>query len=119
MRSSQQRIDCTANSAVSLVIPTLTKPALAVISYTPLKQSRDRRDPRSAPRPPQTSAAPARPASNLPCPIAGESRLRRSCDRPTPVRQKQESTKPESIRRTTGHPTHHRPIAIQLLFEVS
>src|SRR5581483_10828350 len=27
--------DCTANSAVSLVIPTLTKPALAVISYTP------------------------------------------------------------------------------------
>src|SRR5215204_1203148 len=35
MRSSQQRIDCTANSAVSLVIPTLTKPALAVTSYTP------------------------------------------------------------------------------------
>ncbi len=26
------RIDCTANSAVSLVIPTLTKPALAVTS---------------------------------------------------------------------------------------
>src|SRR5579864_9434568 len=30
-----QRIDCTANSAVSLVIPTLTKPALANMSYTP------------------------------------------------------------------------------------
>jgi hypothetical protein len=35
MRSSQQRIDCTANSAVSLVIPTLTNPVLAVTSYTP------------------------------------------------------------------------------------
>ena len=32
---SQQRIDWTANSAVSLVIPTLTYPALAVTSYTP------------------------------------------------------------------------------------
>ena len=39
MRSSQQRIDCTANSAVSLVIPTLTKPALAVI---PVCRSADR-----------------------------------------------------------------------------
>src|ERR1700720_661984 len=35
MRASKQRIDCTANSAVSLVIPTLTKPTLAVTSYTP------------------------------------------------------------------------------------
>jgi hypothetical protein len=35
MRSSQQRIDCTANSAVSLVIPTLTKAELAATSYTP------------------------------------------------------------------------------------
>jgi hypothetical protein len=32
MRSRQQRIDRTT---VSLVIPTLTKPALVVISYTP------------------------------------------------------------------------------------
>ena len=31
MRSRQQRIDRTTNSAVSLVIPTLTKPALVVI----------------------------------------------------------------------------------------
>jgi hypothetical protein len=29
MRWSQQRIDCRANSAVSLAIPTLTKPAFA------------------------------------------------------------------------------------------
>src|SRR5580700_8635806 len=35
VRSSQQRIDCTANSAVSLVIPTLTNPVLVVTSYTP------------------------------------------------------------------------------------
>src|SRR5271156_2360048 len=33
--SSQRRIEATANSAVSLVIPTLTQPALAVTSYTP------------------------------------------------------------------------------------
>jgi hypothetical protein len=32
MRSSQQRIEATANSAVSLVTPTLTKPASAVTS---------------------------------------------------------------------------------------
>src|SRR6516164_1284975 len=35
MRSRQQPIAATANSAVSLVMPTLTKPALAVTSYTP------------------------------------------------------------------------------------
>jgi hypothetical protein len=35
MRSCHQRIHRTMNSAVSLVIPTLTKPALVVISYTP------------------------------------------------------------------------------------
>ena len=33
--SSQRRIEATANSAVSLVIPTLTQPASAVTSYTP------------------------------------------------------------------------------------
>jgi hypothetical protein len=32
MRSSQHRIDSTANSAVSLEMPTLTNPALAVTS---------------------------------------------------------------------------------------
>jgi hypothetical protein len=35
MHSRQQRVDRTTNSAVSLVIPTLTKAALVVISYTP------------------------------------------------------------------------------------
>jgi hypothetical protein len=32
MRRCQHRIDCTANAAVSLVMPTLTKPVLAVTS---------------------------------------------------------------------------------------
>jgi hypothetical protein len=35
MRSRRQRIDRMTNSAVSLVIPALTKAALVVISYTP------------------------------------------------------------------------------------
>jgi hypothetical protein len=63
-------------------------------------KSQDRLDLRRAPRRPQKAVALARQAASRPCPTADESRPRRSCNRATPIRPRQESTIPESIRRT-------------------
>jgi hypothetical protein len=60
--------------------------------------SPNRRWPRRLARPRQTAAVLARRAASQPRPIAAEWRPHRSCDRLTPVRQKQESPGPESIR---------------------
>src|SRR6266849_6368859 len=108
MRSSQQRIDCTANSAVSLVIPTLTKPALAVTSYTPLEgraAKARRRDGARDPCPPLSAGHVEVEQDRAPAVLPHHAELARPAADGSPCRSRadrrdDDQSRPESRKRT-------------------